>query len=153
MYIVGAGDFARKAFSCAALLGYEVMAFVGERTPKSEKLFGVETICEIEFEELEASGLLFIAIGNQVKRQQLMRRYSETSWTLSNLIHPTAYVSSDVLVGRGVYIAAGAVIECGCSIGEGAIIDIGVLIDHDCRIPAYAHVRSKCAYYPKDFKD
>jgi UDP-3-O-[3-hydroxymyristoyl] glucosamine N-acyltransferase len=46
-------------------------------------------------------------------------------------------------------VAAGAVIETQAVIGRGAIIDIGVLVDHECEIGAFCHLRSGEALGPR----
>lgn len=153
IYIIGAGDFARKAYECAKLLGYEIKAFVVEGEQISTPVSTVRVIPEKIFQDTVIPGSLFVAIGDGIIRKKLNKQYCENGWDEPYLIHPSAIISSDVVIGKGVFFAAGVVIECGCVIGEGTILDVGVIIDHDCRIPPYSHIRSRCTYYPKDFMD
>jgi carbonic anhydrase/acetyltransferase-like protein (isoleucine patch superfamily) len=32
-------------------------------------------------------------------------------------------------------------VESGCRIGRGAIVDVGAIVDHDCQIEDYCHLR------------
>jgi UDP-3-O-[3-hydroxymyristoyl] glucosamine N-acyltransferase len=46
-------------------------------------------------------------------------------------------------------VAANAVVETATNVGRGAIIDIGVVVDHECRIGAFCHLRPGEVYGPR----
>jgi sugar O-acyltransferase (sialic acid O-acetyltransferase NeuD family) len=140
LFIFGTGEHSRKIFQCAMLLGYKVKGFVDQKA-SSEKYLGLPVYLFTESFLKENKNNIFIAIGNGIVREKLQQQFLENQFYLINLIHPNAYVSIDVKMGKGIFVGAGAVIETGSIIEDGAIVDIGVIIDHDCSIAKFCHVR------------
>jgi sugar O-acyltransferase (sialic acid O-acetyltransferase NeuD family) len=56
------------------------------------------------------------------------------------LIHPTATVLSDVIIGRACQILARAVLGVAAELGDGVIVNSNAQIDHECRIGHGTHV-------------
>lgn len=56
------------------------------------------------------------------------------------LVHPSAKIEADVVLGPGVMVGPGAAIGAGTVIASAAVIGPGVAIGRDCRIGAYASV-------------
>ena len=141
LVIFGTGAHARKAYHCARLSGLVVLGFADENPQATPPVAGVAMLDATEFNAAAASGALFVAIGRGEVRQRLMTHFETQGWQLPALVHPQASVASDVILSPGAFVAAGAVVESGTRIGRGAIVDIGVLVDHDCQVADFCHLR------------
>jgi len=83
---------------------------------------------------------IFIAIGNNKVRENVMRKLEDMGAIIPVLIHPSAIIGEQTVVGFGTVIMAGTVINCCCSIGKGCIINTGSTLDHDNVIDNYVHI-------------
>jgi UDP-perosamine 4-acetyltransferase len=88
---------------------------------------------------------IFIAIGDNVRREKLALAAQELGYELLNAISPKAIVSPSATLGKGIAIMAGAVINAESSIEDFCIINTGAVIDHDCQIGQSAHIAPQCA--------
>ena len=134
--IIGASGHGRVAADIAKQNGYDEIEFLDDNTelcscgrwPVVGTSEGAEKI----------NGDLFVAIGNAAVRKRLMERFRDKN--IATLIHPSAVVAKDVLIGDGTLVAAGAVINPGTAIGKGCIVNTCSSVDHDCFVGDYVHV-------------
>ena len=139
--IFGAGAHARKVGLYASQIKLPVVAFADENTKNKSPIQNVPLVSvELVHERFGRSEFL-IAVGNPVVRRRLQEKFIGLGWTPISIIHPTAYVAADVVIGSGVLVCAGAIVETGSIVGNGAIVDIGAIVDHDCTVTEYSHVR------------
>lgn len=82
-----------------------------------------------------------VTIGSNRLRRDI------ATWILKNggrlcpaLVHPSAQIGRDVVIGDGTVLMAGTVVNCETHIGANVIINTGARVDHDCRIGAGVHV-------------
>lgn len=80
------------------------------------------------------------SIGLPLKRQQVFDKFKAMGYGFATVAHPSAIVSSDVIIGEGAQIMAGAVIQPGCQIGSNSIINTRASVDHDCIIGDNVHI-------------
>lgn len=73
-------------------------------------------------------------------RRQVYENFRQSGYCFEQVIHPSAVVATDVVLGEGVQIMAGAVLQPGCQVGENAIINTRATVDHDCLIGRHAHI-------------
>ncbi len=73
-------------------------------------------------------------------RQHLYERFKGLGYNFATVVHPSAVVASDVVLGEGAQVMAGAVIQPGCRIGINSIINTRASVDHDCIIGDHAHI-------------
>lgn len=59
---------------------------------------------------------------------------------LPTLVHPSAVVAPDVLLGDGVRVAAGAVVSSGCSLGEHSRVLERATLARGCRLGAHSTI-------------
>ncbi len=142
LYIFGTGDHARKVFYSATLAGFTTTAFIDENKKAQSPIPNIPIFNSDKLNMATDNTTLFIAIGNPQTRQRLLEFYKNSGWNMINIIHPSSNISPDVILENGIFIGAGSIIESNSYIGNGSIIDIGVIIDHDCHIPAYSHLRA-----------
>ena len=81
---------------------------------------------------------LFVAIGDAAIREKLMCCFHDRHFPV--LVHPSAVVAENVVIGEGTVVMAGAVINPGAWLGRGCIINTCASVDHDCRLGDYSHV-------------
>jgi sugar O-acyltransferase (sialic acid O-acetyltransferase NeuD family) len=83
---------------------------------------------------------IFVAIGNNKRREIMLSQLSIAGASIPILIHPSAIIGEKVEVGTGTVVMAMAVINCCSRIGEGCIVNTGATIDHDNVIEDYVHI-------------
>jgi hypothetical protein len=148
-WIAGTGMLARKVVQAIVAAGGQVDGFVDEDVDAMPVLPGVKVLLPSDLPQPLFGARAFVAIGHASTRQRLMDMLQAAGWALPSVVHPRAMVATDARLADGVFVAAGAVVESACDVGRGAIIDIGVLIDHECRIGAFAHLRALGALGPR----
>lgn len=80
---------------------------------------------------------LIIGIGNN----EVRKRISETvSHSFDIVIHPSAQVAKDVILGEGTVVLANVVIQTGTVIGKHCIINANAVIDHDVIIEDFVSI-------------
>ncbi|WP_306534960.1 acetyltransferase [Geobacter sp.] len=80
------------------------------------------------------------SVGLPVKRQQLFDRFKGMGYNFATVVHPSAVLALDVVLGEGAHVMAGAVIQPGCRIGGNSIINTHASVDHDCIIGDNVHI-------------
>jgi sugar O-acyltransferase (sialic acid O-acetyltransferase NeuD family) len=73
-------------------------------------------------------------------RKAVFDKFKERGFTFATIIHPSAVIASDVVLGEGAQVMAGAVIQPGSRIGRNSIVNTRVSVDHDCSIGEHVHL-------------
>lgn len=133
--ILATGGHAKVIFSLVKMLGYQNVNFFDDNTTNSN--FQVKNTISPEI-----NGTSIIAIGNNVSRKKVSEKIVLANWT--TLIHPSAIIADDVIIGEGSVVMAGSIIQTGSIIGKHCIINTGACIDHDCSIGDFAHIAPNC---------
>ncbi len=141
IFIFGTGSHARKIFHYAIDLGWTVVSFVDEASDVSAPVDGFDVIDANVLRVPQNGDAIFVGVGNPNVRARLMNKFGLDGWRLPSLVHRTAWIAPDAVLGEGVLVAAGAVVETGAIVARGTIVDIGVLIDHDAQIAEFSHLR------------
>jgi UDP-perosamine 4-acetyltransferase len=141
LLIVGAGPHAKVCASVAhATERYRVVGFTerSDTEASASPVLGDDSILDREF----ANGRrhLFVGIGNNHRRLELVQKFEALGWTLPVLIHPSAVIDPTVVVGSGTLITAGAVVNVDASIESACIVNTGASVDHDCVVEAGCHI-------------
>ncbi len=132
LIIYGASGHGKVIADIARLNGYEDIVFYDDDPLKSE-LGEYRVIHESDFSDCD----LFIAVGDNETREFLSRKCNKE---LITLVHPSAVVARDAVIGQGTVVMAGAVINPGTVIEEGCIVNTCASVDHDNLIGAYSHL-------------
>lgn len=134
LVIIGASGHGKVVADIAVLCGYKDIVFLDDDESVKEcagwPVVGKSTEAP--------DGEVFVAVGNARTRQKLMERYSDRAQPA--LIHPSAVIATDAVIGKGSVVMAGAVINPGSQVGRGVIINTSSSIDHDCNLGDYVHV-------------
>ncbi|NQV78290.1 MAG: acetyltransferase [Lutibacter sp.] len=139
--LLGAGGHAKVVIEAAKLSGFLVDFLYDDDPLKSDTNYGDNKV--IGNIDVNFTGSLIIAIGNNKIRKLLFTRISKANWQI--IAHPTAIISKDVFIGKGSVIMAGAIIQPGTRIGKHCIINTGVCVDHDCIIGDFVHIAPNCS--------
>lgn len=78
--------------------------------------------------------------GLTTTRKNVFIKFKNLGYDFLNVIHPSSYVSQDVIIGEGVQIITRSIIHPGCRIGNNVIINTHVSVDHDCHIGDHVHL-------------
>jgi sugar O-acyltransferase (sialic acid O-acetyltransferase NeuD family) len=73
-------------------------------------------------------------------RKEIFEKFKKRGYSFLTLIHPSAWVGSEVVLGEGAQIMAGARVQPGCQIGLNSLINTGATVDHDCELGDHIHI-------------
>jgi UDP-perosamine 4-acetyltransferase len=74
------------------------------------------------------------------RRRLIYEKFKARGFSFASVIHPSAIVSREVILGEGVQIMAGAVVQAGSTIGDNSILNTRTAVDHDCIIGRHVHL-------------
>ena len=122
----------------------EVIGFVdsdenlkGKFVDKVRVLGGKEILENLKKEGMETA---IIAIGNNQARCEVADFLRQNGFSLSNAIHSTAIIASNVSIGKNVTIAAGATICTHSVLEDDVIINTGAIVEHENIIKTGVHI-------------
>ena len=134
LIILGASGHGRVIADIARLMGYRDIVFLDDNEDVVE-CAGYPVVGRTS----EApAGEIFVAIGNADIRKKLMEVYQNRVQPI--LIHRSAVIADNVIIGKGSVVMAGAVINPGVKIGRGVIVNTASSVDHDCVVGDFVHV-------------
>ena len=144
--LLGAGGHARVVLDMIRLRGLEIRGVISPDVPAGTSFHGI-TIhgddawvldhCPPETVHL-VNGIG--SIGSPVRRKAVYEHFKARGYRFAAVVHPSAVVAGDAVLGEGSQVMAGAVIQPGAVIGENTIINTRASIDHDCRIGPHVHI-------------
>jgi sugar O-acyltransferase (sialic acid O-acetyltransferase NeuD family) len=144
--IIGAGGHAKVLIDALKLLGAPILGISAQDSAavKSEVL-GVAVICQNgELKQYPPEGIILVNGLGGVKdtslRREVFKRLKMLGFAFSQVIHPSAIISADAVLGEGVQVMAGAIIQAGVRIAENALINTKTSVDHDCQIGNHVHL-------------
>lgn len=80
------------------------------------------------------------SVGDRAVRMRWLEELGRAGFVLPVLIHPTAVVSPNAVIGYGTVVEARATVGPGAIVGKGCIISSGATIDRNVAIPDGTHV-------------
>jgi len=139
LLIVGASGHARVVADAVRAAGaLEVAGFADRDHSLGESVFGFPVLgSDREIAQIvraHAIDSLLIAVGDNDTRARLALSLHEalSSTPFATVIHPTAYVGTDVQIGEGSVVLAGAILNPGVKVGRHCIVNTKASVDHDC---------------------
>lgn len=137
LLVLGAGGHGHVIKEIAESLGtFEKISFLDDNSP-----IAIGKLCEYEKYKNEYEQA-FVAIGNNLLRNQWLIRLSTVGYKIPVLIHPNSYVSPSSMIKSGSVVMTGAIIQSNVKIGLGCIVSAGAIVDHDSIIENYCHVNA-----------
>lgn len=142
LVLLGAGGHGRVVADIALSVGYSNLAFLDERWHEIADVLGFQVIAAIKDADgvIEPDDHVFIAIGSNRKRIDLLRAFQVKGVTIPVLVDPSAIVSRFAAIGEGTAVMANVVVNAGADIGQGVILNTACSVDHDCRIEDGVHI-------------
>lgn len=83
---------------------------------------------------------LVVGIGSNPARRAIALRWQERGGTFSTLVHPSAVVAKDAVLGPGTVLCAGSIVNTGSRIGSHVILNTACSVDHHNMIADFAHI-------------
>lgn len=77
---------------------------------------------------------IFVASGNHNFRTKLINRIAQLGLKFINIIHPSAFVSNDAVLGCNVYVGPFVQIASRSIVSDGVFISAGSNVEHHCHI-------------------
>lgn len=139
LIIIGASGHGKVVVDIARLSGYTDIAFLDD-APGLEEVSGYPVLGAVSTFSTYSLDDFFVAIGNSDSRRLIQDEIASFGARLVTLIHPSAVVAQDVVIGEGTAVMAGAVINPSVRIGRGCIVNTSASVDHDCVIGDFAHI-------------
>ena len=149
--MLGAGGHAKVLHSLATAAGFMIHG-VSDPLLSSKEMTAWRSIPVFEEQEIKdiytpdntrlINGLGFLGSNN--RRQTLFDRYKTMGFDFISLVHPQAWLATDVAIAEGVQIMAGVIVQPECKIGANTIVNTGSSIDHDCEIGQHVHIAPGC---------
>lgn len=83
-----------------------------------------------------------VAVGGHrgMDRLQLMSIFDRHAVSLPTLVHRTAFVANDSIIGKGGQILAHASVCSHAIIGRGVVVNTAASVDHDCVVEDGVHI-------------
>lgn len=145
--IIGGGGHAKVLADCLLLSSARILGVADPKyADKSLKPFyGLEGIGDDQDiskwrpDEVELVNGIGSLPGSDL-RLNIFLRFKRFDFKFATVIHPSAIVGREVLLGEGAQLMAGAIIQTGTKIGDNCIVNTRVCVDHDCQIGAHSHL-------------
>lgn len=146
--ILGGGGHAKVLYWTLLANGKQVLGFI-DRDPKDALILstGISYLGNDDDLKRFPPNEVFLVNGiGSIKttkpRKEIYNRFREMGYEFPTVVHPSAIINQDCLVGNGSQIMAGVVVQPGCKIGENCIVNTRACIDHDCVIGNHSHIAS-----------
>ena len=140
LVIIGAGGHGREAVDVARETGkFNVIGFVSDAKPDTwvTDMYDIPWLGKVKYLSDKAFKYV-IAIGDCTDKKRVRASLAGTKSKAINLIHPSAYIGSNLLIGSGVMIYAGARLTTHVTLGNHVHVNINSTISHDCAVGDYS---------------
>lgn len=136
IYLFGASGHGLVVLDILQLQQQEVAAFIDDADKPA--LYGEIPVKKSADICLEANDKLIVAVGNTQARKNVVARYATSLF--GTAVHPSAVISSSVVIDEGTVVMAGAIINAYAKVGKHSIINTGASVDHECMIGDFVHI-------------
>ena len=146
--ILGAGGHARVLLDALLLQKRSILGILDQSNKKKgQTVLGTQVLGDDELlkqyspQDVElVNGVGSIDVRSCEQRQDIYNKAKTLGFKFAQVIHPTAIIAKDAMLGEGTQVMAGAVVQSGSHIGNNVIINTGALIDHDAVIGDHTHI-------------
>ena len=142
--VIGSGGHAKVCIDLLKCLNRTVIGIVS-LDQQIKSVLGVPVmgtdacIRDYAAEEIElVNGIGFLP--RRDARQVIHEKFKKRGYIFSQLVHPSAVVSTYAQLSEGCQIMAGCIIQAEAQVGESCIINTRTSIDHDCKVSAHCHL-------------
>lgn len=136
VYLYGASGHAKVILDMLADASVTVPCLIDDN-PSVNELADIPVVHSAE--DLDP---FIVSIGDCQIRRRIVEKLSDHQFV--SVVHRSAIVSSNSLIGDGTVVMAGAILQPGAVIGRHCIINSGASVDHDTLIGDYVHIAPHC---------
>jgi len=150
LLILGAGSHGADVYEIAKSLRiFSKIAFLDDDTSK-KNVIGKWSELESFKEEYSVA---IVAVGDESTRRQWMEKLVAYGFIIPTLIHPSAFVPEETVIGVGTVICARATLSSGVEIGKGCIVVTGSTVPRKTHIPNWGYFDlDKVIHYYEEYK-
>ncbi len=151
LIIIGAGGFGRELCGIACeSIGYgtdfDIKGFLDAKADALAGFAGYPPIVGTPNDYVPAADDVFItALGNIESRRRCAAAIEARGGTFISLVHRTASLGPNVVIGAGSLVAQYAVVSADAVVGRHACVFQGTVLGHDTRLGDFTHVYSLCS--------
>ncbi|MDB5813286.1 MAG: sugar O-acyltransferase, sialic acid O-acetyltransferase NeuD family [Rhodocyclales bacterium] len=142
LVIVGVGGHGRELLQCVAAINayaslWNVLGFVDDNI-ESKQVGGHPVLGTTAWLKGRDCSVV-VAIGASAMRRKVVHSLEKIGVRrFATLVHPSAQIGTDVIVGDGSMISAGAVLTTNVTVGRHVIVNTAAIVSHDCRLADFA---------------
>ncbi|MFV0162202.1 NeuD/PglB/VioB family sugar acetyltransferase [Empedobacter falsenii] len=130
--IVGAGTYG-QVYEAYLKDEYQIIGFIDDDLSlRDTEINHIKVLGDFEYllNQIDKNINVFVPIGNNHVRANLLKKLMENGFNTPNFIHKNTHIHSSVKIGKCVYILPGTNIMPYTSIGDFVLISMGVNIAH-----------------------
>lgn len=130
--IVGAGTYG-QVYAAYLKDEYQIIGFIDDDLSlRDTEINNIKVLGDFEYllNQIDKNINVFVPIGNNHVRANLLKKLMENGFNTPNFIHKNTHIHSSVKIGKCVYILPGTNIMPYTSIGDFVLISMGVNIAH-----------------------
>lgn len=140
LLLLGSGGHSKVLVSILKSQGEEIIGYFDIKEKVNLKeipyLGTDESILNYDKNEYE----IINGIGDIKTRNKLFNFLKERNYSFKSVIHSSAVISDEAIIGEGVQIMPNVIVQTATSIGDNSIINSGVIVEHDCYIESGVHL-------------
>ena len=144
LIVIGAGGHARPVVATARLMQAwdEIIILDLRFSGKTENILDALVVGGFELlESFEPSDVsVFVAIGDNRTREEIILKVLALGYGLVNIVHPTAIVDTFSRLGVGCFVGAMAIVASSVTAGNGVIINSAALVEHEVTLGDFSHI-------------
>lgn len=150
LLILGAGSHGADVYEIAKSLRiFSKIAFLDDDTSK-KNVIGKWSELESFKEEYSVA---IVAVGDESTRRQWTEKLVAYGFIIPTLIHPSAFVPEETVIGVGTVICARVTLSSGVEIGKGCIVVTGSTVPRKTHISNWGYFDlDKVIHYYEEYK-
>lgn len=145
LVVVGARAMGREACSYAKDAGFVVKGFLDDKSDALNGFVGYPPILgSAEEYEVVPEDVFVVALGDPICRRYYVDLIAGRGGRFVSVVHPAAYIGTNVKMGVGCIICPHATITNDTVIGNHVIVNVNVSINHDNLIGNFVTICPGC---------
>lgn len=146
LVIIGAGGFGRSTYHIATeSLGYNtdfvVKGFLDDNISALDGFKGYPPLLDkLEKYTIQNEDVFICSIGEASTKRKVVNSFKEKGAIFFSLIHKSANIGYQSIIGEGCIIGINAIIDANAKIGDFCLIQSGTVIGHDATIGNYCRI-------------
>lgn len=151
LIIVGAGGYGREMFGAAReAVGYgitfDIKGYLDNRMDALSGFSNYPPVLGTPDDYVpKADDVFIVALGDPVSRRRCVKAIAAHGGAFVPVIHRTAFVGPNVVVGEGSFIAPHAVLTADVRVGRHVAVFHGSSVGHDTVLEDFSHVYAQCS--------